>query len=293
MKLKRLTFAVVMFVIIAVVFAFGGGTRIALWNPDSPIVIKLTDTIAGIDTGRIMGFDSTTAARTLVRVKSGVGDTSRREWILFKPNLLIDLDSTGKTRVTFTIDSLSGQYPDSGFRFTYVKASYAQTRQAGFVNWKYTIYSDSTSYRYNHYGTGSATAVNGGNVTDTVWTGEAIYVEPALWYQWHPKVWKVHQNGVNGRDSIYISMALQTRMSAHDYAGWVTLATVTAADSTLDTGKWVSMPRLADADTAHAKFGHIGDYLRTVVTVTDSGSMPIIYGRITQVNVFSDLIRIQ
>lgn len=375
MKLKRLTFAVVMFVIIAVVFAFGGGTRIALWNPDSPIVVIATDTLIdtlngtvtsglvtsrglranGVDfhtygTGYITvaadddsvwfdtavtmvrshpaGFTVATRQRGAASLRitcTGAHFDSLYGTILAAGDTIsVDLDSTGKTSKHISGAALHADSCISATQIALIVAQATADADSYYVGWTVTpkgyhaVVRDDVDSFATHAELNPALGSRswdslwcnvsrtvpitgwhlhglkrGGAVTDTVWNGGAVYVEPSLWYQWHPKVWRIYQNGTYVRDSIYVSIALQTRWSAHDYAGWVTLGTLTSQDSTLDTALYLNMPRLADADTAKAKFGHIGDYFRTVVTVTDSNSLPTHYGTITQINVFSDLIRIQ
>ena len=199
--MKRILGALLIVLVVAVaLIAQGPKVYTAYQNTK---ILHLTDTMGGIDTGRIGGFDSTTAARTLVKVKAGVGDTTKRSWIKFKPNLSMDVESTGKGPFTFTIDSLSGQFPDSGFRFTYVKASYTGVRQSGFVNWKYTIKSDSTSFVYNARTNPSA----GGDET-IVWdTGDVFQIPPANSYFVQFACYKMSE-----KDSTGARMILQNRM---------------------------------------------------------------------------------
>ena len=374
MKLKRLTFAVVMFVIITVVFAFGGGQRIALWNPDSPLIVIATDTCidtvyatvaSGLgatrgfrvnganfpkwgmavaddndslwfDTAVTMvrshpsGFVVTTKTRSAtvcrITVTGGHFDSLLGTIMAATDSMTIDFDSTGKTtrHIVGTCDSaisatvvalkianaiVVGNADSFFVGWTAVPKAYHATFRSDVDSFcTHTLDADTTwgNRSFDSLWMNDARATNqaitgwtvhgwkrGGNVTDTVWNGEATYVEPSLWYQWHPKVWRIYRNGTYARDSIYVSIALQTRWSAHDYAGWVTLGTFTSADSTLDTALYFNMPRLSDADTAKAKFGHIGDYFQTLVTVTDSNSLPAHYGTVTQLNILSDLIKIQ
>lgn len=225
--------------------------------------LHLTDTLGGIDTGRIGGFDSSTAARTLVRVKAGAGDTTKRSWLKFKPNSLIDFDSTGKTKVTVVIDSFSGQYPDSGFRFTYVKASYAQTRQSGFLNWKYTIKSDSTSFVYNARTNPSA----GGDET-IVWdTSDIIQIAPANSYFVQFACYKMSE-----KDSTGARMILQNRMYMDSRPGdnW---ANVCSSGVFTDT----TAPL---ADTAKITRDNLGEAFRIIAWDVDSQSAKVYYGKI-------------
>jgi hypothetical protein len=264
MNVKRIIAALFIAAFVGVVLMASEGKVYTVF--DKAVKLTLTDTVSGIDTGRIATFDSTTAARTLVKVKAGIGDTSHPWWRVFKPKLSIVVESTGKGPFTFTIDSLSGQFPDSGFRFAYTKTAYTGTRQSGFVNWKYTIYSDSTGFQYP-----AITTAGCGDETIKRDTGDIIIIPPARLYQIKFKCWRM-----TNLDSTGAYMILQTKVSGNDKSSaWVAVCSTSFFTDTSLVGYWKSYSMQAVAETTLANSGHLGEAFRVIAHAVDSQAAPI------------------
>jgi len=372
MQLKRLTFAVVMFVAIGMITAFGGGTRIEIWNPDKPITIKLTDTCqdtvyaivaAGavsarglringqnwpsygfnvaadddsiwFDTAVTMvrshpaGFTVASIVRTAtvfrIVVTAGHFDSMLGTIHAATDSMTLDFDSTGKTSrhrvgtcdsaisattAAMVITQATADADSFYVGWTVVPKSYHATVRDDIDSFATHVELDTTwgnrSFDSIWCNASRSTPITGwtahglkrgGNITDTAYTGEPILAPIGYRYQWRPMVFKVNSAGVHNRDSIYVSIALQTRLNDHDYSPWTTLATVTARDTTLNATNWINFRRFGiDSDTLGTTrtYGHIGEWMRTVITVVDSNSLPAAYGTIHSVNIFSDLIIIQ
>lgn len=131
-------------------------------------------------------------------------------------------------------------------------------------------------------------AKRGGNITDSVYTGDPVLIPIGTHYQWHPRIYYWYN-----LDSTIAKIVLQTRTGAHTEADWVPVCSIYAKnDTTTEITNWFNLCRTAtlDADTTWDKFTNLGDYVREVITLVDSNSLPASYGTMTRIKRMSNLI---